>query len=207
MTVAPKKTPIKRTAAKTATASAPVKKEAPADAVAKPVAEAEAKVTATAEAPKAKAAPEAAEVAASIAYTQFDLSSLFMPDAARELAEKSIASARDGYEKSREAFEDQKASIETSINSATASARDLNKKTLEAANEAMTSGFSLMTDMLAAKTVSEAIELQTAFASKQFETMTAQGRDFQETMSKSFEDITAPFKTAADKTMAMFKTH
>ncbi|SNY91962.1 phasin [Cohaesibacter sp. ES.047] len=215
MTATTKKTPARRTPSKAAASPAPAKKQAPVKAGTEPATG----IAAATEAPKEttkeekaapKASPEASEVAASLAFTtldfsQFDLSQSALPDVAREAAEKSIASARDGFERSRTAFEDQKAALEESYDSAASSAKLLNKKAIDATRDNMNAGFSFMVDLLGAKTLSDAIELQTSFASKQLETLTAQSKDFQESIGKSLEDINAPLKAATDKTMEKAK--
>lgn len=206
MTTAAKKAPVRKKApAKAAATATPAEevKAAPAKEVA-PKAAPEAEVKA--ETPKAT--PKAAE--APVAAAMFSLPSFEMPSSLPsqdmvDLAEKSIANARDFYEQTKASLEEQGSALEKSIALATESSKDFQGKMVEAAKSNMEAGFSFLTGLIAAKSISEAIELQTAFAAKQFETVTAQGKDLQDSLTKGLEETTAPIKAAAGKAMESLK--
>ncbi|PLW74917.1 phasin family protein [Cohaesibacter celericrescens] len=153
---------------------------------------------------KPGAKPDAA-AALAFAMPNFELPETLMPDGAIELAEKSLASARDTFAKTSASVEEQSAAIEKSIDCATKSAKDLNQKTMDAVKSNMDAGFNFLTDLMAVKSFSDAIELQTAFAGKQFETFSAQSKDLQESLTKGIEETSAPVKAAAEKTMESIK--
>ena len=59
--------------------------------------------------------------------------------------------------------------------------------------------------MMAAKTLAEAIELQSTFARQQFDSLSTQAKDMQEFATKLSTDVTAPVKEAFEKTFKDIK--
>ncbi|MCV6576501.1 MAG: phasin family protein [Cohaesibacter sp.] len=179
----------------------------------------------TAKAPAAKkAAPKAAPKAAAKTETaakkeeskdifampsfdlpNMDLSVQMMPEMVRDMAEKGIASARDNYETARAAADEQNAAVEKSIDTAREAGMELNKKALDAAQANVEAGFNFIRDILAVKSVGDAIEVQTAFARTQFDAVSAQAKDFQETVNKGAQDIVAPVQEALNKNIDAIK--
>jgi phasin len=166
-------------------------------------------------APKAtaKAAPAAKKETAvtdvfamrSFERTIMDLSAQIMPEMVRDMAEKGVAQARDGYAAVRAAAEEQNAAVEKSIDTARETGMELNKKALDAAQANVEAGFNFFRDILTVKSVGDAIELQTAFARAQFDTVSAQAKDFQETVNKGAQDIVAPVQDAMNKNLDAIK--
>lgn len=74
----------------------------------------------------------------------------------------------------------------------------LNKKALDAAQANISAGFDFARDIMTAKTFGDVIEMQTAFARKQFDAVAEQNKDFQETLTKSVEEVSAPVKKAME---------
>ena len=201
MTVAPKKTSAK--------ASAPAKAAAPAKATT-PAKRTAAKTKAPAKALAKKAAAAKPTSAPAFAMPAFEMPSFALPEAvmpegAVAFAEKSIESARDAFDKTTSSVEEQGAAIEKSFDSATQSAKELNKKALEAAKSNMDAGFNLLSEMMTVKSLSDAVELQTNFVGKQFDALSAQSKDIQETLTKGIQESSAPVKTAAEKAMETIK--
>lgn len=210
MTTVAKKAPVRKKAPAKAAASATPAKDVKA-APAKPEAEKAPVTPAKSETPKAtakagKGAAEASAAAAALfSMPAFDMPSSLPPQDMVDLAEKSIANARDFYEQAKSSLEEQSSAFEKSMGLVTESSKDLQGKMVDAAKTNMEAGFSLLTGMIAAKSFSEALELQTSFAAKQFETFSAQSKDLQESVSKSLEDAAAPMKAAADKAFDSLK--
>ncbi len=212
MTTAAKKAPVRKKAPAKAAATATPAKDIKADAA---PAKKEAAVAPSAEAkaqepktsPKAKkAASEAPAVAAALfAMPSYDMPSSLPSQDMVDMAEKSIAKARDFYEQTKSSLQEQSSAIEKSIELATESSKDLQGKMVDAANANIEAGFSLLNGLVAAKSISEAIELQTSFAAKQFETVSAQGKEIQDSLTKSLEETTAPMKAVAGKAMESLK--
>lgn len=128
-----------------------------------------------------------------------------VPEMVREFTEQSVAKARESYEKARATAEEQNAAIEKSLDTARESTMAMNKKALDAAQANVEAGFDFAREILGAKTLGDAIEMQTAFARKQFDAMSAQAKDFQESMTKSIDEVSAPVKKAAEKAMEDIK--
>lgn len=131
----------------------------------------------------------------------FPTSAFEIPSAFREAADKSVTQFRDSYEKMKTATEDATAMVEETMETARANALGMGEKTMEAARVNGEASFELMRDMFAVKSVSELVELQTAFARKQFDTATAQFKEFQELSTKFVTDTTKPVTASVEKTM------
>jgi len=131
----------------------------------------------------------------------FPTSAFEIPSVFREAADKSVTQFRDSYDKMKTAAEDATSMVEETMESARSNALGMSEKTLEAARTNSEASFELMRDMFAVKSVSELVELQTAFARKQFDTATIQFKEFQELSTKFVTDTTKPVTASVEKTM------
>jgi phasin len=176
----------------------------------------EATVTTTAAKKPAKAAPAATEKAsATFEFPKFEMPKFEMPKfempngevpaAFREMAEKSVEQAKASYEKLKTAAEEATDLMEDTYETARAGAVEYNTKSLEAVKANTDAAFGFAKELFAVKTIAEAVELQTSFARKQFETLTAQIKDLQETAKKVATETSAPVKAATEKAMKGFK--
>ena len=160
----------------------------------------------------AKAAPAAEKVVA-FEMPKFDMPKFEMPKldfakmpqvevppALREMAEKGVAQAKANYEKLKAAAEETTDMIEDSYETARAGMVEYNLKTLEALKTNTDAAFGFARDFAGVKTFAEAVELQTAFMRKQFETMTAQAKDLQAVAQKVATEAAEPVKAAVEKT-------
>ena len=156
------------------------------------------------------AAPTIDQVNSAFEFPKFEMPKFEMPTAEvpaafREMAEKSIEQAKAGYSKMKAAAEEATDLLEDTYETARAGAIEYNTKSLEAVKTNTEAAFSFAKELLAVKTVAEAVELQTAFARKQFETLTAQIKDLQATAKKVATETSAPIKAASEKAMKGFK--
>ena len=149
---------------------------------------------------KALPSPEAAFEA-----FNFKVPTLEVPATFREFAEKSIAQARDTYAKMKSAAEDASDMVEDTYETAREGVFNLSVKALDAVKTNSDASFALARDLFGAKTFAEVIELQTAYARKQFDSMTAQVREFQELTQKIVSDTTKPVTAQVEKTFSGFK--
>ena len=131
--------------------------------------------------------------------------SVEVPAAFREFAEKSIAQARDTYAKMKSAAEDATDVVEDTYETAREGAMTIGVKVLDNAKSNADASFALARDLFGAKTLAEVIEFQTAFARQQFDTVSAQMKEFQELTQKVFSDAAKPFTTKVEKTMKEMK--
>ena len=157
----------------------------------------------TATATKEKATPKAAaakkEVPASFA-------SLEMPAAFREMAEKGVMQAKEAYDSYKSMAEEATDAMEGTFATINKGATDFQSKALGAAKENFNASFDFVEKMLGVKSLSEVIELQTEFARKQFDSLTAQAKEIQDLASKVQADTAKPFKDSVAKAMTQWKS-
>jgi phasin len=123
------------------------------------------------------------------------------PNAFRELAEKSVTQARDAYAKLKTAAEDATDLVESTVEAAREGAFALSVKALDAAKTNSDASFALARELFGARTLSEVIELQSAFARRLFESTTAQIKEFQELAEKVVTDTTKPVAEKVEKSL------
>jgi phasin len=152
-------------------------------------------------APKAKASKPAAgpfEIP-KFEMPKFEIPNVEMPAAFREFAERGVAQAKDTYEKMKAAAEEATDVLETTYSTASKGASDYGLKVIEAARNNTNAAFDFAGELLAAKTISEVVELYSAHARKQFETMTAQSKELGALAQKLAAETTEPLKTGVSK--------
>ncbi|MEQ8656479.1 MAG: phasin [Hyphomicrobiales bacterium] len=135
----------------------------------------------------------------------FPMATADVPEAFRDMAEKGVAQARDNYAKMKAAAEEATDVLEESFETARGNTLDLSTAAIDAAKANIDAGFAFMKDFMAVKSVSEAVELQTAFARERFDASTAQAKDMQVKVTKMTEEATKPVKDAMTKSMDAFK--
>ncbi|MBJ3777605.1 phasin family protein [Acuticoccus mangrovi] len=124
----------------------------------------------------------------------------------RELAEQSIASARQMYETARNAAEEATDMMEDTYEHARKSFTEMNLKLIDQAQANTDRVFAFAKEVASAKTVSEAVELQTKFVREQFEAFAGQAREMQETAQKLATETTGPMKEAWERATQKFNT-
>jgi len=152
-------------------------------------------------APKAKASKPAAgpfEIP-KFEIPKFEIPNVEMPAAFREFAERGVAQAKDTYEKMKAAAEEATDVLETTYSTASKGASDYGLKVIEAARTNTNSAFDFAGELLAAKTISEVVELTSAHARKQFEAITAQSKELSALAQKLAAETTEPLKSGVSK--------
>jgi phasin len=114
-----------------------------------------------------------------------------VPEAFREIAEKSVAHAKDNCEKAKAAAEEATDHLKNILTTAATGAADYNLKVIEIARTNANAAFEYADDLLGVKSLSEFIELSTAHARRQFEAMTAQTKELTELAQKVTTDTAA----------------
>ena len=135
----------------------------------------------------------------------FPAPSFEVPAAFRDLAEKSVTTARDTYAKIKSAADDATGLVEETLETAREGAFVIGVKALDTAKTNTDASFALARDLFGAKTVSEVIELQTSFARKQFDAFTEQFKEFQALGEKIVTDTTKPVTDKVEKTFKDLK--
>ena len=130
---------------------------------------------------------------------KFDMPKVEMPAAFREFAERGVAQAKDTYEKMKAAAEEATDVLETTYSTATKGASDYGLKVIEATRANTNAAFDYAGELFAAKTLSEVVELTSAHARKQFETITAQSKELSALAQKLAAETTEPLKSGMSK--------
>ncbi len=120
----------------------------------------------------------------------------------RKVFEDGMAQSRAAYEKMRVAAEGATGTLEASYSAASKGVNDINAKAIDAVKAHSEASLEHVKAVMAAKTVGEAIALQTAHARKQFETFAAQSKEFGELMQKVAADSFEPLKSGFAKGFA-----
>ena len=149
--------------------------------------------------PAKPAAKKASETFAAEPFAMPAMPNVEVPAAVREMAEKSVAQAKDAYEKMKSAAEEATDVLEDTYETTRKGVVTFNMKAIDAVKANSDATFAFARDMLAVKSLSEAIELQTAFTRKSFEAMSAQAKEFQELATKIATESGAPMKDAFQK--------
>ncbi|MBN8995659.1 MAG: phasin [Rhizobiales bacterium] len=135
----------------------------------------------------------------------FQVPSMDVPASFREFAEKGLVQARDTYAKFKNAAESAGSAVEDTFETAREGAFTLGVKAIDAVKTNSDASFALAKDLFGAKTFAEVIELQTAFARKQFDAMQAQVKEFQELAQKYVTETAKPVTAQVEKTFKEFK--
>lgn len=95
--------------------------------------------------------------------------------------------------------------MESTLETARAAGSEFSMKSIAAARANTEAGFAHLEALVAAKSLSEVIELQTAFLRKAVETAVEQGKDFQAASTKAAEEVSKPMKEAFESTVKELK--
>lgn len=147
-----------------------------------------------------KAAAKATET---VEFPTFDAGKA--TDQFRAFAEKGVEQSKDAYEKLKTSAETAQKAVETTFESVKAVGSELSLKSIAAARSNAEAGFSHLEALVAAKSLSEVIELQTSFLRKSVETAMEQAKDFQAISSKAAQDVSKPFKDVFEKSVRELK--
>ena len=133
---------------------------------------------------------------------KFEMPKMEVPAAFREFAEKGLAQAKENYEKVKSMAEDATETLEDTYTTAAKGCSGYGLKLIENARANTNAAFDLMTELLAAKSYAEMVELSTAYMRSQFEAVTAQSKDLCEHAQKVATDTAAPIKESFSSVMS-----
>lgn len=109
---------------------------------------------------------------------KFEAAAAQFPEFFRELAEKSVEQAKENYARMRNAAEGATDMVEDSYLTAARGATEFNLKAVEALRANVNSSFDYARELLAAKSLAEALELSAVHMRQQFETLSDQAKEF-----------------------------
>ena len=122
-----------------------------------------------------------------------------VPEQMRAFAEKGVSQARDSYAKFKDVAESHNGTIEAVFSSASKGASAYSAKLMEIMKANTSATLDFAQELVAVKTPSEAMELWSAHARKQFEAFTAHGKELAELSQKVAAETVEPIKTSASK--------
>jgi phasin len=146
----------------------------------------------------AKSAPSSFEVP-TFELPKFDLPKMEVPAAFRDMAEKSISQAKDTYEKMKAAAEEASDVLEDTYASTTKGVSNYGLKIIEVARTNTNAAFDFASELFTVKSLAEAVELSTAHARKQFETLTSQTKELVALAQKVTTEAAEPMKEGVSK--------
>src|SRR6478735_4708996 len=156
--------------------------------------------TSTSAAPTAKSKPKAVAVGApafempKFDMPKFEMPKFEVPPAFREFAEKGVAQAKENYEKVKNAAEQATDVLEDTYSAASKGYADLGLKVIDNARANTNAAFDLYGELLTAKSYADVVEKSTAYARAQFESLTAQAKEFTEQAQKVVAATAEPVK-------------
>src|SRR5262252_2788231 len=130
---------------------------------------------------------------------KFEIPKVEMPAAFREFAERGVAQAKDTYEKMKAAAEEATDVLESTYSTATKGCSDYGLKVIEVSRANTNAAFDFAGEIMAAKTLSEVVELTSAHARKQFEALTAQSKELSALAQKVATETAEPIKAGVNK--------
>ena len=129
----------------------------------------------------------------------FELPKMEIPAAFREFAEKSVSQAKDTYDRMKSAAEEATDILEDTYATASKGAADYGLKLIEAARVNTNAAFDFASEIIMVKSLSEAVELSTAHARRQFEAVTTQAKELSALAQKVTAETTEPVKESLTK--------
>ena len=123
-----------------------------------------------------------------------------VPEAARELAEKTVAQSRGAYERSKDALEAALQTVDRSYDALSQGAAALNRKIIEIAQRNINSAFDLAKSLATAKTLAEIVELRATYWRKQFTVLAEQAEEVRALYAKVAEEMAWPIKEHVTRT-------
>ncbi|GGF59909.1 phasin [Azorhizobium oxalatiphilum] len=127
-------------------------------------------------------------------------SSVEVPAAFRDMAEKSVQSYRSNFEKMKAASEQTSDLIEGTYTTASKGVAEYNLKSLEILRTNVNSAFDFFASVLSAKSATEAAELSTTHLRTQFETLSSQAKELSALAQKVATESSEPIKAGVEKT-------
>jgi phasin len=131
----------------------------------------------------------------------FEMPQMEVPAAFREFAERGVSQAKEHYEKMKSAAEQATDLLEETYSTASKGASEYGMKVIEVARTNTNSSFDFASELMNAKSFSEVVELSSAHARKQFETLTAQTKELAGLAQKVALETAEPIKESVTKSL------
>jgi phasin len=122
-----------------------------------------------------------------------------VPEQMRAFAEKGVSQARDSYAKFKDAAESHNGTIEAVFTTVSKGASEYSAKVMEIMKATSSANLDFAQELIGVKSPSEAMELWSSHAKKQFETFTAHSKELAELAQKVATESVEPIKANASK--------
>ena len=122
-----------------------------------------------------------------------------VPEQMRAFAEKGVSQARDNYARFKDVAESNNSTMEAVFSNASKGYSEYSAKLMEILKANTSASLDFAQELVAVKTPSEAMELWTGHAKKQFEAFTAWGKELSEISQRVATDTVEPIKANASK--------
>jgi len=122
-----------------------------------------------------------------------------VPEQVRAFAEKGVSQARDNYARFKDVAETNNSTIEAVFSNATKGYSAYSAKLMEIVKANTSASLDFAQELVAVKTPSEALELWTNHAKKQFEAYSAWGKELSELSQRVATETVEPIKNNASK--------
>ncbi|MGC4026528.1 MAG: phasin [Mesorhizobium sp.] len=123
----------------------------------------------------------------------------------RTFAEKGVEQSKEAYAKLKTGADEAQKVLETTFDAVKSAGSEFSLKTIATLRANTDAGFNHLEALVAAKSLSEVLELQTAFVRKGFESAVEQTKDFQASAQKAAEEVSKPLKGAFEKAVKDLK--
>lgn len=108
-----------------------------------------------------------------------------IPEALKELVEKNVDQAQEAYQKFLDATRKAQTTMMSSSEVISEGAKELHTQTIQFAEDNIEANFELANELLTAKDMQQALEIQRSFAEKQMKTYSEQAQKIAQLMSKT----------------------
>jgi phasin len=136
-------------------------------------------------------------------FAAFDPSK--MNESFREFAEKGASQSRDAYGRMKFAAEEATNTAQSTIQAAQAGTLEFGLKAMDALRTNADMSLAHLEQLFSVRSISEFMQLQTAFIRRQAELTVEQARTLQDSTRELAENVVEPGRQAAEKVMATFK--
>lgn len=136
-------------------------------------------------------------------FSAFDASKA--TDQLRDFAAKGVEQSKQAFAKVKAGAEETQKAFESTFETAKTASNDISLKAIAALRANAEVSFAHLEALVAAKSLSEVVELQTAYLRKRVEMAVEQAKDFQAATSKAAEELAQPLKGAFEKALKDLK--
>ena len=129
-----------------------------------------------------------------------------MTETFRTMTQKSVEQSKEAYARMKSAADEATKTLESTMENVHQGSLSLSKKAIEAMRSNAEMGFAHLEKLMAAKSFSEVIEMQTSYVRKQIELATDQTKDMQALAQSVAQELTKPARDAFQKATSAAKS-